>query len=141
LLVTMAAWTCTVPTGSAACTCSSGWTCGSTPRRRRGTRRWCCRAPARMMARCAWSGGRRAGSRRCRVLPCALVTAWDGRFVATASTKGTVVRVFHAADDMLLREVRSSTKLESECFYQLSESQKQATLFMSSLVAAWFTYL
>jgi hypothetical protein len=43
-------------------------------------------------------------------LECVAVS-WDGRFVATASFKGTIVRVFHAADGMLLREVRSSHSL------------------------------
>lgn len=37
--------------------------------------------------------------------------SWDGRIVATASFKGTIVRVFHAADGTLLREVRSSYRL------------------------------
>ncbi|KAF8680672.1 hypothetical protein HU200_045707 [Digitaria exilis] len=37
--------------------------------------------------------------------------SWDGRLVATASFKGTIVRVFHAADGKLLHEVRSSSSV------------------------------
>lgn len=65
------------------------------------------------------------GAHRWRVASVAM--SWDAKLVATASVKGTIVRVFRVADGELLQEVRLAAAPAAEATAKKSKPHNTET--------------